>query len=146
MPDHWDAIAFAMPWNVLLLAFERSFGGKCIVAMCQRGSLAPLAHSIIIGSTILVGASLGRPRNHNPVFFFSGSPNIYGSMYWSGFRKREDIIPCGFSIATRGQSAYQNAMKNNTASSRFRSLSGKRSLYSGLNHLLPALVRYVHGG
>lgn len=146
MSDHWDAMAFAMPGNVFERTLERSFGGKCIVSMCQRGSLAPLAHSMIIGSTTPVGVRAGSPRSQRPVFFFSASPNIYGSMYWSGFRKREDIIPCGFSIATRGQSAYQNAMKNNTASSRFRSLSGKRSLYSGLNHLLPALVRYVHGG
>lgn len=145
-PAHCSAMAFAMPGNVLLLALERSFGGRRIVSICQRGSLAPLAHSMIIGSTIFVGFSFGNPRNHKPVFFFSLSPNMYGSMYWSGFLNLLDIIPCGFSIAIFSQSAFHIYMKNSTASSRCFSRYGKRPLYSGLNHLFPARVRKVQGG
>lgn len=71
----------------------------------------------MIGSTMFVGFNGGNPFNHTPVFFFSGSPKKYGSMYWSGFRHLLDIMHTGFSIAMRSQSAFANRMKNATASS-----------------------------
>ena len=52
----------------------------------------------------------------------------------------------GFSIAILSQSAFANAMKNLTASSRCASRPGKRSLNSCLNHLFPVTARYVQGG
>ena len=136
---HCSAIASAIPWKVLLRILALSADGD---SKCKR--LAILGSTLVMSITS-VGSSLGKPRSHSPVRFFSGWPNSYGWTYCVALPsfERDDNAPTGFSIHSLTPDC---SCKSHMRSTNRIAAGCRPSLTFSAQYLEPLKLRCVHGG